>query len=184
MITLLTLLAVTGVVTAFNCAPLTNATCPLSPKSCAPLTITVAVTTMSANFTADIRSGAAPLEVQFYDTSFGTPTGWKWDFGDGTTSGERHPKHTYTTAGIFPVTLTVTQNHGDKNGTVWSWAVMTYESTKTVPQYVRVTGPPTSVKENTTQGRSPGLARVMAGDVQPGYKPLKTSSGLKKSQIS
>jgi PKD repeat protein len=33
---------------------------------------------------------------------------WLWDFGDGTTSTNSNPQHVYTQAGIYPVTLSVT----------------------------------------------------------------------------
>lgn len=37
---------------------------------------------------------------------------YHWDFGDGTTSTEQNPKHTYTDSGRFDVVLTVTDEHG------------------------------------------------------------------------
>lgn len=174
------LLATAG--SAFNCASLTNrSACPFSSGSCNQQIITVPVSTMNANFTADNRSGNAPLTVQFYDSSFGMPTGWLWDFGDGTTSGERHPKHTYDTAGKYNVTLTISQNHGDKNGTVWSWTVMTYESTKLEPGYITVAGVPETRVVAGSQ-RSSALAGVMAGKTAAGYPSLKTASRFKKVQ--
>jgi len=39
-------------------------------------------------------------------------TGWSWDFGDGATSTERNPTHTYASGGTFPVRLTVTDGGG------------------------------------------------------------------------
>ena len=33
--------------------------------------------------------------VVFHDESVNTPTTWRWDFGDGTTSMQQHPQHTY-----------------------------------------------------------------------------------------
>jgi len=38
----------------------------------------------TADFTANVTSGAAPLAVAFSDTSTGDPTGWAWFFGDET----------------------------------------------------------------------------------------------------
>jgi gliding motility-associated-like protein len=38
----------------------------------------------------------------------GTITDWNWSFGDGNTSSEQNPVHTYMTPGDIPVTLTVT----------------------------------------------------------------------------
>ena len=50
--------------------------------------------------------------VQFNGTSIGgyRPYSWHWDFGDGNTSAERNPMHTYTISGNYTVTLTVTDN--------------------------------------------------------------------------
>jgi len=58
-------------------------------------------------FTAEPQSGTAPLAVTFTDTSTGCPTAWLWDFGDGGTSTEQHPVHTYTTPGNYTVTFSV-----------------------------------------------------------------------------
>jgi gliding motility-associated-like protein len=45
---------------------------------------------------------------------------WFWDFGDGNTSTSQNPTHSYTTFGIFPVTLTVTDAIGCSNDTIMS----------------------------------------------------------------
>ena len=47
------------------------------------------------------------LKVQFTDTSTGSPTSWKWSFGDGTSSTTKNPVHTYSKTGKYTVTLTV-----------------------------------------------------------------------------
>ncbi len=60
-----------------------------------------------AAFTADTTGGIAPLTVQFADSSTGTITEWSWDFGDGETSSEQNPEHTYTVADTFSVSLSV-----------------------------------------------------------------------------
>jgi PKD repeat protein len=59
-----------------------------------------------ANFTATPLSGAAPLSVQFTDTSSNGPTSWAWTFGDGGTSTEKNPLHIYYADGSYTVTLT------------------------------------------------------------------------------
>jgi hypothetical protein len=38
----------------------------------------------------------------------GVITDWSWDFGDGQTSTDRNPTHTYATPGLYDFTLTVT----------------------------------------------------------------------------
>ena len=45
--------------------------------------------------------------VAFRDRSFGDITAWHWDFGDGTSSTERHPTHHYEKPGEFIVTLKI-----------------------------------------------------------------------------
>lgn len=68
------------------------------------------------DFSANVTSGCFPLRVQFTDLS--TPgagnsnVSWQWDFGNGTTSTLQHPLNVYTTAGIFTVTLRVTNDKG------------------------------------------------------------------------
>jgi hypothetical protein len=47
-------------------------------------------------------------QVAFTDTSVGGPRSWLWFFGDGTPgSFNQNPRHTYTAAGTYTVTLTV-----------------------------------------------------------------------------
>jgi PKD repeat protein len=65
-----------------------------------------------AEFTADKTRGGAPMDVQFTDKSTGAPTAWKWDFGDGASSTEQNPKHTYTTLGTYTVSLTASNKDG------------------------------------------------------------------------
>ncbi|OQX79442.1 MAG: hypothetical protein B6D61_03495, partial [Bacteroidetes bacterium 4484_249] len=63
-----------------------------------------------AGFSADPLGGTAPLEINFNDESVqGTYpiTGWSWDFGDGNTSTEQNPVHTYETTGVYTVSLTI-----------------------------------------------------------------------------
>jgi large repetitive protein len=64
---------------------------------------------VAASFTSDFSGGAAPVTVQFTDTSGGSPTGWQWDFGDGSpVVTDQNPSHTFQAAGTYVVTLTVT----------------------------------------------------------------------------
>ncbi|HKK71872.1 MAG TPA: S8 family serine peptidase [Candidatus Krumholzibacteria bacterium] len=65
-----------------------------------------------AAFSGTPTSGTVPLTVQFADESTGTPTSWSWDFGDGTTSVEANPSHTYQAVGTYTVSLTVSNDIG------------------------------------------------------------------------
>lgn len=48
--------------------------------------------------------------VYFTDMSQGSPDSWFWDFGDGNTSFEQNPLHTYDTGGEYTVCLTIMSN--------------------------------------------------------------------------
>ena len=61
-----------------------------------------------ALFEVSASEGPASLDVVFTDLSTGDVTAWLWDFGDGGTSTERNPTHTYTVPGTYPVGLTST----------------------------------------------------------------------------
>jgi len=55
------------------------------------------------------------LTANFTDTSFdpdGFIVSWEWNFGDGTSSTQKNPTHTYDTANTYIVSLTVTDNDG------------------------------------------------------------------------
>jgi PKD repeat protein len=66
---------------------------------------------------ADVEAGAAPLRVCFDASRSFHPRGrslafW-WDFGDGRgATSERRPCHEYAQAGLYAVTLTVTDDRG------------------------------------------------------------------------
>ena len=61
---------------------------------------------VNASFISDRTNGPAPLAVRFTDTSGGSPTAWTWSFGDGGTSTERNPVHTYAASGAYDVRMT------------------------------------------------------------------------------
>ena len=63
-------------------------------------------------FFANPLEGEVPLAVAFTDVSTNRPTTWNWNFGDGTTSDQQNPAHTYTKAGFYFVTLRVSNHFG------------------------------------------------------------------------
>jgi PKD repeat protein len=62
---------------------------------------------LEADFFANRTAGAVPLRVVFSDHSSGTVDTYLWNFGDGVTSTDASPVHTYRKPGSFAVTLTI-----------------------------------------------------------------------------
>ena len=73
-----------------------------------------------AAFSATPRNGEAPLTVQFTDLSAAGSapiTSWQWDFGDGSTSTDRNPFHSYSRPGRYNVTLGISTAVGSNSVT-------------------------------------------------------------------
>ncbi|MGD2147546.1 MAG: PKD domain-containing protein [Anaerolineae bacterium] len=66
-----------------------------------------------AYFTANPTSGVVPLTVAFANSSGGDYADSTWDFGDGVTSTQHSPTHTYSLSGVFSVTLSVSGLDGE-----------------------------------------------------------------------
>ncbi|SEM22125.1 PKD repeat-containing protein [Maribacter orientalis] len=84
------------------------------------ITVTDGSTNMSpvAVVSANATEGLAPLEVTFtgdQSTDDVGITAYNWDFGDGTTSSETNPVHTFSIVGSYDVMLTVTDDGGLQN---------------------------------------------------------------------
>ncbi|MEP0773150.1 MAG: PKD domain-containing protein [Acidobacteriota bacterium] len=62
---------------------------------------------VTARFVFRPSPTAVGTPVQFEDRSDGPVSEWRWEFGDGASSRERNPTHTFGRVGKFPVTLTV-----------------------------------------------------------------------------
>ncbi len=73
--------------------------------------VTVTPKAIKADFSAEPRTGDAPLTVRFTDLSTGNPTMWAWDFGDGATDMVANPVHVYTQPGTYTVTLTASNQY-------------------------------------------------------------------------
>lgn len=68
----------------------------------------------TANFSANPLWGIETLTTQFVDESNegSSPiTSWEWTFGDGESSSEQNPNHTYNSSGGYTVSLTVSDGN-------------------------------------------------------------------------
>ncbi len=74
--------------------------------------------TPSASFSFTPTNPDVGETVQFTDESTdsdGTIESWSWEFGDGSSSTEQNPTHSYSSEGSFTITLEVTDNEGASN---------------------------------------------------------------------
>ena len=101
------------------------------------------VASPQALFSATTRTGCPPLNVTFTNSSFGGSPAYLWDFGDGHTSTQAVPTHTFAATGNYTVTLTATDSTG-------------CTSTLTKQAYIQVTDPSAGyVAPPTTTGCAP-----------------------------
>ncbi len=105
--------------------------------------ITVTAAPVVANFSAAPLSGSFPLTVTFTNASSGA-TDYIWQFGDGATSTETNPIHTYTQNGVYTVVLTATNNVG-------------VSDTYVEPDYITVTSPPPPNWQQITTSNTPDV---------------------------
>ena len=85
---------------------------------------------LSADFTADITNGQAPLTVHFTDLSIAQPgpiTSWEWDFdNDGSVDATtQNPTWIYSNFGIFTVKLTVSDGTNSDSETKIDYITVT-----------------------------------------------------------
>ena len=100
--------------------------------------------------TAEPAQGTAPLTVLFGKTKTDNEMSSQWSFGDGNTSGEASPVHTYINPGVYNVSLTIQDLQGQSR-------------TITKNEFVNVTKPvPPPVANfsgNGTEGNAPYTIR-------------------------
>lgn len=63
------------------------------------------------DFASDKQSSCDGV-VKFTDKSTNAPTSWAWDFGDGQSSTDQNPSHTYAASGTYTVKLSATNAFG------------------------------------------------------------------------
>ncbi|MFF2147537.1 collagenase [Kitasatospora sp. NPDC058190] len=66
----------------------------------------------TALFGSSVNGATVSLTDKSVQTGGGSITAWHWTFGDGSTSDQQNPAHTYAAAGTYTVALTVTDNTG------------------------------------------------------------------------
>lgn len=78
-----------------------------------------------ASFSGLPLTGNSPHVVQFTDESTaGTADTWQWWYGDGTSSTQQSPSHTYTAQGTYTVSLRASNAWGEDTATVIDYVVV------------------------------------------------------------
>ncbi|MFO7879763.1 MAG: PKD domain-containing protein [Bacteroidota bacterium] len=77
-----------------------------------PKTITVGGNTCHADFSKNVME-AGLVNFHSNSVSSGNITSYYWDFGDGNTSTDENPSHTYAENGVYNVNLTITDSNGN-----------------------------------------------------------------------
>jgi PKD repeat protein len=97
----------TGFINSTDCTP------PPTP------TPTPTLSPFVVSFISNVTCGNVPFDVQFNDTSTGTPLTWNWSFGEGNFSNETNPVFRYNDTGIY--TINFSANNTADSG----WSNMT-----------------------------------------------------------
>ncbi|MCB9232406.1 MAG: PKD domain-containing protein [Bacteroidia bacterium] len=90
----------------------TYTACLISSNSCAADTFCTTVTVNCPSPGTAFTHSTNGLTASFTDQSTGSVIGWAWDFGDGGTSVQQHPSHTYANNGNYNVCLVTTNACG------------------------------------------------------------------------
>lgn len=112
---------------------------------------------VDANFLANNTQSCAPDSIYFFNLSTNATT-TSWDFGDGGTSTQANPVYTYSTPGIYTVTLIASNSIGCKD-------------TLVMPNYINMQGLPVNFTADTTKACAPaGLINFT--DLTPQTVPI------------
>lgn len=141
--------------------------CPFPNASCGGPSYTFRAREIAADFSANVTSGSAPLKVKFTDLSTGSPNTWLWSFGDGSSSSEKNPLHTYTMPGVYTVTLKSSQM---QTGPGYEAGI---SSTKTKDNYITVTGSP--APQGNPASRQVSLPQMDAAHTRPSVRDVNIS---------
>ncbi|HOK37291.1 MAG TPA: PKD domain-containing protein [Bacteroidales bacterium] len=101
---------ISGLIAGIYCVTITDAY-GCSASECVQVT-QEQLQNVVADFSVSDTVGCVNLTVQFTDLSLNNPTSWLWNFGDGETSFEQNPVHTYVQPGIYTVSLEVSNSTG------------------------------------------------------------------------
>ncbi len=89
--------------------------CTLTAVTGCQVTLNATITSTAVNTLFDYPPPCPNAPIQFNDlttSNIGSIVTWEWDFGDGTTSDQQHPTHTYASSGLYNVSLNAITGSG------------------------------------------------------------------------
>jgi PKD repeat protein len=124
-----------------------------------------------AHFRANAIEGTAPFTVRFTDSSVNSPTSWRYDFGDGSTSTAQNPSHTYAAPGLYTVTLRAINSAGYDDEVYTNYIIVNRNPAVRLPvahfRANAITGKaPFTVKFTDASVRNPTIWQYTFGDGQ------------------
>lgn len=130
----------------------------------------------NTDFVADNRTSCSGV-VQFTDRTTGGPTSWAWDFGDGFTSTQQHPQHSYAANGTYTVRLTTTNSFGNDTETKTTYITVSKPAGPAAPAVSRCG--PGSVTLNAS-----GSGSVVWYDQASGGTPVGSGSSFNTPSLT
>jgi extracellular elastinolytic metalloproteinase len=111
----------------------------------------LAIAAPIATFLSDTLNGCVTT-IHFQDSSQNSPQQWFWDFGDGHSSTNQNPSHTYVLGGNYTIQLLVTNNIGSDS--------ITQQITLNLPPA------PIAIGDEVCSGNPGKLIATGTGDIQ------------------
>ncbi len=130
----------------------------------------------TANFSSNVTSGYAPLDVQFTDLSRNA-TDLQWNFGDNTSNiSVTNPEHLFTSTGLFNVVLTASNGNGSDSKSM----TINVTSKPALPVLPGCANPPADLNNDGLYEDINGNARLDFADVVTYFNSMAwiTQNGL------
>ena len=121
------------------------------------ISVSIIDSQLKADFVANKLIITLGDTLNFTDQTIGIPSSWTWDFGNGSTSIEQNPKYVYQSAGVFEVSLEVSNEFNS--------------DTETKTDYIKVQTTPTI--STTTISTLIARTAIVGGDISDdGYSDV------------
>jgi PKD repeat protein len=116
----------------------------------------------------------------FTDQSTGDIASWSWSFGDGETSSERDPIHTYDTAGTYSVTLEVSGPGGAESEVKTDYITAEANLAPQITSAAVTTGAQDQLYSYDVEATDPNAGDVLTFslDIAPAGMTINASTGL------